>query len=121
MLKGSTLPVAIVQAPPRDRVVEFVCHLQRDGDSCGAADKSIIMNIAIVNPAVTETSPRDPFSSSNCAFDNKREKSVPSKRESNSKVACVEEDVVRLARSHSVLRQTDLFWADTFVAVELLP
>ena len=74
-LKASTVPVAIVQAPSRDPVVEFVGHLQRNGDSCGAADKSIIMNIALVSPAVTEdTSPRDSFSSSNCAFDNKRER-----------------------------------------------
>ena len=54
-LKASTLPVAIVQAPPRDPVVEFVGHLQRNGDSCGAADKSITMNTALVSPAVTET------------------------------------------------------------------
>ena len=54
-LKGGTLPVAIVQAPSRDPVVEFVSHLQRDGNSCRAADESIIMNIALVNPAVVET------------------------------------------------------------------
>ena len=54
-LKGGTLPVAIVQAPSRDPVVEFVSHLQRDGNSCRAADNSIIMNIALVNPAVVET------------------------------------------------------------------
>ena len=40
---------------PSTFVVEFVGHLLRDGDSCGAADKSIITNNALVNPAVTET------------------------------------------------------------------
>ena len=39
---------------------------------------------------------------------------MPSKRESTSMFACVEDDWVRLARSHCELRQTDSFRADTF-------
>ena len=41
---------------------------------------------------------------SNRAFRNERVRSTWSKRESTSMVACVEEDRVRLARSHCVLR-----------------
>ena len=79
-LKGGTLPVAIVKAPSRDPVVEFMSHLQRDGNSCGAADKNIIMNIARVSPAVAETLLHETRGISNlqcpqnCASDNKREK-----------------------------------------------
>ena len=119
-LKGGTLPVAIVQAPSRDPVVEFMSHLQRDGNSCGAADKNIIMNIAHVSPAVAETLLHETRGISNLQCPQtvlsttRGRKSMPSKRESISMVACVKGDRVRLARSHCVLRQTDSSWADPF-------
>ena len=47
---------------------------------------------------------------SNRAFGNERVRSTPSKRESTSVVACVEEDRVRLARSHCVLRHLCAFF-----------
>ena len=62
----------------------FLNHLLHDRNSCGTADKSNIMNIALAIPT-----PQTVLSTI-------KEKSMPSKRESISFVACVEEDRVRL-------------------------
>lgn len=50
------------------------------------------------------------FNSSNRAREIVQEKSMPSKRESISIVACVEEDSVRLALSHCVLKRRSARW-----------
>ena len=75
------------------------------------------MNIALVNPAVTETLLHEtrgisPRSTPQTVLSTTKEKSMPSTRESISLVACVEEDRVRLAYSHCVVRQTDLLVRD---------
>ena len=62
----------------------FLNHLLHNRNSRGTADKSNIMNIALAIPT-----PQTVFSTI-------KEKSMPSKKESISFIACVEEDRVRL-------------------------
>ena len=81
----------------------FLDHLLHDGNSCGTAGKSNIMNIALVDHAVTEALLNRTHGISEIVHVQllklcfrQQEKSMPSKRESISFVACVEEDRVRL-------------------------
>ena len=78
---------------------EALTHLLHDGNSCRTADKSNIMNIALAIPLSQRH-----FSTRLVEFHHiqllklcfrQQEKSIPSKRESISMVACVEEDRVQ--------------------------
>ena len=73
--------------------------------------KKLDLGIEVVDPTVMETLLRGtrgisniPWSAAQTVLSTTGEKSMPSKKESTSMVACVEEDRVRWTRSHCVLR-----------------
>ena len=105
---------------------EFLDHLLHDGNSCGTADKSNIMNIALVDPAVTEALLHGTNGISEIVHVQllklcfrQQEKSMSSKRESISLVACVEEDRVRLGTFTPCPETNDSSQADALKRVDV--
>ena len=105
---------------------EILDHLLQDGNSCGTADKSNIMNIALVDPAVTEALLHGTHGISEIVHVpllklcfRQQEKSMSSKRESISLVACVEEDRVRLGTFTPCPETNDSSQADALKRVDV--